>query len=212
MPPRRWIAAGAVAVAAASAAAPLPAQPAGGEAPDWPCVQRKVATLTPATIWTGPAIETAGSDWAADAEVADLVARLAQRRLPLEEAEAEVSAFAASLPEGEREARLTRLFAGLFETMNRERGEIMEGIERFARRQRELAEEVRAEAARLGEARAAPGADPTTLAEAQAALDFRIRAYNERRASLTYACEVPRIVESRLFALGRAISGEIEGG
>lgn len=206
------IAVAAAALLATLSAAPLGAQPAGGEAPDWPCVQRKVPSLTPATIWTGPAIETAGADWEADGEVAELVGRLNQRRLPVEEAEAEIAAFAESLAEDEREERLTRLFAGLFETMNAERSEIMEGIERYARRQRELAEEVRREAAELGEARAAPDADPAALAEAQATLDFRIRAYNERRASLTYACEVPRLVEQRLFALGRAISAEIAGG
>lgn len=208
----RWrLMAGAGALAGALAA-PVGAQPVGGEDPDWPCVQRKVSSLTPASIWTGPAIETAGAGWEADAEVAELIGLLAQRRLPVEEAEAEVAAFAESLEEAERAERLTRLFAGLFETLNAERGEIMEGIERYARRQRELAGEVRAEAARLGEARAAPDADPAALAEAQAALDFRIRAYNERRASLTYACEVPRLVEQRLFALGRAISEEIAGG
>ena len=192
--------------------APLGAQPAGGEDPDWPCVQRKVASLTPASIWTGPAIEGAGADWAEDDEVAALVGRLAQRRLTEEEAVAEVAAFAAGLEAAERERRLTRLFAGLFETMNAERSTIMEGIERYARRQRELAAEVRAEAGRLGEAQAAPDADPAALAEAHAAIDFRIRTYNERRASLTYACEVPRLVEQRLFALGRAISAEIGGG
>ncbi len=188
-----------------TALAAAPAIAAEGSDTDWPCVQRKVPVLTPAAVWTGPAIDDTSGDWRADGEVADLVARLSQRRMPMEEAEAEIEAFADALDEASAD-RLTLLFAGLFQTMNRERGDIIEGIERYARRQRQVADTVRTMAAEFGALQRDPGADPASIAEARTQLEWQTRIFNERRASLPYVCEVPRFVEQRLFALGRAIT------
>ena len=179
-------------------------------ASDWPCVQAKVATLTPAAIWTGPPFEPGAADLASDAEVAALVDRLSQRRVPIEEAEREIETFAATLGP-EAEARLGLLFAGLFDRMNAERGQVIGGIERYARRQVSMAEGIRAESSALDERRRGEGADPAAIAEDEAALGWRIRVFDERRASLPYVCDVPRLIEQRLFALGRAISGALEG-
>lgn len=177
---------------------------------DWPCVQAKVPTLTPAAIWTGPVFEPGLGAWREDAEVAALVGRLSQRRLPLEEAEAEVEAFAAVLGPQERRDRLGLLFAGLFDTMNAERSDVMEGIERYARRQVAMAEGIRAESSALDARRGAADADPAAVAEAEEALAWHIRVFDERRASLTYVCEVPRLIEQRLFALGRGVSAALD--
>lgn len=173
---------------------------------NWPCVQRKVPTLTPAAVWTGPAVEPVGAPWRADAEVADMVSRLSQRRMPIDEAEAEIAAFAGALDAAEAEARATLLFAGLFEVMNQERGEVIEGIERYGRRQIELAAKVREAAANLGALRAAASAEAAAVDAAQTDLEWQTRIFNERRSSLQYVCEVPRFIEQRLFSLGRAIS------
>lgn len=186
---------------------------AGVTDPDWPCVQRKVASLSPAAIWTGPAADAPGTaDWRSDEEIARMVARLAQRRLPLRDATAEVPVFAASLPDDERTVRLTLLFAGLFETMDAERTDIIAGIERYARRQKEMAVTIRTEASALGEARISAGSDPAKMAELagqEEQILWQTRVFNDRRASLGAICEVPRLVEQRLFALGRAISGAL---
>ena len=184
-----------------------PAQEGSG---DWPCVQAKVPTLTPAAIWTGPAFEPGAADWASDAEVAALVDRLARRRLPIEEAEREVEAFAAGLGP-DAEARLALLFAGLFERMDAERSQVIAGIERYARRQVAAADAIRAESAALDARRRAEDADPPAISEEEAVLGWRIRVFDERRGALPYACEVPRLIEQRLFALGRAIGSALEG-
>ena len=34
-----------------------PAFAAGAASPDWPCVQRKIATLTSAQMWDGPPVD-----------------------------------------------------------------------------------------------------------------------------------------------------------
>lgn len=185
--------------------------PVAAEAdPDWPCIQRKVPSLTPAAVWVGPAVDDIEEDWRADPQVAALVARLGQRRLPIEEAGAEIAAFARSVPEDRRNQRLTLLFAGLFETMNAERGEILEGIDRYARRQKQMADDIRSEISRLSEVRAEPEPDREALAAAEEALSWQTRIFDDRRKALAYICEVPRLVEQRLFALGRAIAGELE--
>jgi hypothetical protein len=36
-----------------------------------------------------------------------------------------------------------------------------------------------------------------------------VRLFNDRRSSLTYVCEVPTLIEQRLFTLARAIQAEI---
>lgn len=177
--------------------------------PDWPCVQRKVPTLTPAAVWTGPSFEEGGA-WADDLVVAPLVGRLSQRRVPLEEAEAEVEALAGGA-DGTPE-RLALLFAGLFEVMNAERSEVVEGIERYARRTVAMADTIREESAALDRLRSDPQADPAAVAEAEALMTWRLRTFDDRRDSLGYACEVPRLIEQRLFALGRAIGGQIDEG
>ena len=196
--------------ALAAAAFLLAAGTASAQDDAWPCVQAKVATLTPAAIWTGPPFEPGAADWASDAEVAALVERLSQRRVPLEDAQREVEAFAAGLGP-EAEARLGLLFAGLFERMDAERSEVVAGIERYARRQVAAARDIRAESAALDARRREEGADPAAVAEEEATLDWRIRVFDERRRALPYACEVPRLIEQRLFALGRTITAALEG-
>lgn len=169
---------------------------------DWPCVQRKVPILTPAAVWTGPAFDEA-DDWRADDEVRQLVDLLSQRRVPQDEAVATINSFAEGLPVAERPARLTLLFYGLFETMNAERSEIIEGIERYAKHQKALVQKIREEKAKVA-------ASPVgTTSEAEQRLQWDLRVFEERRQSLPYICEVPRLVEQRLFALGRAIASAI---
>ena len=99
---------------------------ADADNPDWPCVQRKVATLTAAQMWDGPAVDDL-TQWLDNEEIGKLIAVLASRRVPLEQAAAE---------------------------------------ERY---------------------------------------NWDVRVFAERQQSLPLACEVPVLIEQRLFELGRAI-------
>ena len=45
--------------------------------PDWPCQQLKVPEISIASVWTGPPIEPADKEKAADPKQSELVARLA---------------------------------------------------------------------------------------------------------------------------------------
>ena len=179
--------------AALLAAGAAPAQ----EAETWPCVQAKVPTLTPAAIWAGPPLENA-TDWAADPEVAALVGRLSQRRVPVEEAEAEVEAFADSLDGAQARDRLLRLFAGLFETMNAERSEVIDGIERYARKQIAMAESIREENSALGPAARGAGRRPRRRSWRRRTSSTGARASSTSGGPRSpTSCEVPRLIEQR---------------
>ena len=89
--------------------------------PDWPCNQIKVPEMSVAAVWTGPPIDDVGDAWEKDPAIRDLVAKLAARRTPLEDAEKTIAnTIIGSAAERQQKAKL--IFAGLFQTLNRERG------------------------------------------------------------------------------------------
>lgn len=177
--------------------------------PDWPCVQAKVPEISVVAVWSGPSIDDVGDRWQDDPAVRDLVRRLAARRVPIEDAEKAIAEFVTGrTDEKERKARL--LFAGLFSVLNRERSDVMEGIERFTRKQREFADRILSEVSRLRELQGAGDADQKDIKELAAQVEWNTRIFEERRKTTSYACEVPVIIEQRLFALSRAIQQSLE--
>ena len=130
----------------ALAAAPAPAAEAAN--PDWPCIQHKVATLTSAQMWDGPDVDDL-TQWRDNAEIGKLIAVLASRRVPIEEATAAIDRFAAAQPPDKRDEALKLLFAGLLSTVNNDRAVVMGGIERFQQRQKGRATEIERQGAAI---------------------------------------------------------------
>jgi len=200
----RWLASAALVAVLATATAATTA----AEDSDWPCVQRKVPTISAGQVWTGPSLETVGDAWRQDADVIDLARLLASRRTGTAEADAEIADFAAA---GDRERRLTMLFAALLSSINTERASIMAGIGRYARRQQALAEKIEAQSAELTLLPDTGGSEDQAyrreeLLEIQA---WDARIFQERERSLTYVCELPVALEKRAFALGKAIAAQL---
>ena len=200
--------------AAAFSAVLLAAVPAGeavaAATEDWPCVQPRVAELSPGQMWAGPSLDAADlGNWRDDPEVAALVPKLAARRTSLEEAAAAVQRFAESAGP-DKDKRLTRLFAGVFERLNAERSRLVAGIERLARKQKALADRIRETEAELRARRAgaSPAQRPSPELEERFQWDTRI--YDERAQALTYVCESPVILEQRIYALAREIQNHLE--
>ena len=182
----------------------------GGEkgTTDWPCVQRRVESITPAQIWAGPDLALADTV-ERTAEMRALIDRVVARRLPLDEAEALVRAHVADLPEAEREAAATALFVDMLARLNNERSEVMGGIERYGAKQKALAAKLRAQSADFAEVQRDPASSNNDIENARQALLWDTRIFNERRESLTYVCEVPILIEQRAFGLARAIAGAL---
>nr|CAD6596662.1 heat-inducible transcriptional repressor HrcA [Rhizobium sp. TCK] len=187
-----------------------PALAAQGDDPEWPCIQRKVPELSLAQIWTGPELPPSASEWADDADVSDLVAEVAARRVPLADAEQMIRDFATRLTPEERQMRLAKLVRGLFVHMNRERSQVISGIGRYAHKQRDLADALRKEASAVDALRAKADADPNEVAVRNDRLVFQTRIFQERVQSLTFVCEVPTLIEQRLYALVKTISQTLE--
>jgi chromosome segregation ATPase len=98
-----------------------------------------------------------------------------------------------------------RLFSALFETLKSQRSEIMTGIERLARSEKALADQIRFDTSALHELQDRSPSDQSQIDELATRVAWNARIFEDRRKSIRYACEVPVIIEKRLFALSRAI-------
>ncbi len=183
---------------------------AAAEDSDWPCVQRLMPELSPATVWGGPPVDDAAPAWRETPAIRDLVLRIADRRTALEDGEKAVAAFAGTLG-AEKDAVLTMVFAGLFTTIDQERSRLISGIKRYARGQRRLAYRIRQLTADLG---AAPAdGTPQSAARRRQLRERQVwdtRIFEERERSLQALCEQPVLLEQRLFILARAIMAQMD--
>jgi hypothetical protein len=158
-------------------------------------------------MWDGPAIDDS-MQWRDNEQITKLIAVLASRRVPLEEAAVAIAQFAAAQPQDRRDGALTLLFAGLLSTINNDRAMVLSGIERFQQRQRGRAAELERQGAlirQLKERAAGDESAKTALAAAEDRYNWDARVFTERQQTLPLACEVPVLIEQRLFALGREI-------
>jgi hypothetical protein len=195
-----------LALAALLFAVPLaPAAAATGENPDWPCIQRLVPQIAPAVIWPGPPIEQVNGP--ANPRIDQLAGELSARRVPIEEARAQIEAFAARLDDAQKGEQLPKLFIRTLEIINNDRSSIIEGIKEYARGQRALAQSINEKNERLIELPKDQVLERDTLV---AERDWDVRIYDDRARSLTYLCEQPVLLDQRAFALARAIAEHLE--
>jgi hypothetical protein len=188
-----------------------PVMGAQGADPTWPCIQRKVPSLSLGQVWNGPELPPSAEGWSKDATVSALVRDISARRLPIAEAEASIQSFARAQSAEQRGAHLAMLAMGLFDHMNAERADVIAGIGRYAQNQLAMAARLRAEGSKFAALRADPNAsaDAITAGTEQMALETRI--FEERVQSLTYVCEVPTFIEQRLYALSKTIAAAMTG-
>ena len=177
--------------------------------PDWPCNQVKVPEISAAAVWAGPAIDEVGNAWEEDAAIKDLIARLAARRTPLEDAQKAISDFITGT-ESQRQKKAKLVFAGLFKTLNHERSEVMQGIERYFRKQREFSDQIRSTILQLRELQDRPDPDQSRVDELTNRVEWDTRIFEERRKTINFVCEVPVVIEQRLFSLARTIQQSLE--
>lgn len=176
---------------------------------DWPCVQRKVPTISAGAIWSGPDPSAAGA-WDKDDAAAALAQKLASRRTEWSEADRLLEDFAQKAG-AERTQRLTRVFAGVLELINTERARLLQGIERYAQGQQRLAERIREESEKITAVKDEPGAElPKEMKDLDTQFTWDRRIFAERRQALTYVCETPVLLEQRAFELARRIASRIE--
>jgi hypothetical protein len=184
--------------------AALPCSAADKRYPDWPCMQLKVPELSLVAVWSGPPIEQNAEMPAPSAPLRALTEQLAARRTPMDEAKSEITAFVTGTKE-EKQDKATRLFSGLFENLNRQRSDVMNGLERFSRKQKLLAQKIRENTLKIRELQDNSNPDEATIQELGRQIEWDTRIFGDRQKSTTFLCEVPVTIEQRLFALGRII-------
>ena len=188
-------------VLAAALMVPVAAQAATPTA-DWPCIQRLQPRLSLGQAWSGPPPAEGAAIPSATAALAD---RLGQRRLALDEAEADIADFAASTDaEG-----LALLMQAVFQRIDTQRATIIQGISRYGHAQVALAEQVETRRRHMAELETADPPDFDAIDAEERALDIDMRVFTDRQQSLTYVCESPVLLDQRLFALGRAIAAHL---
>jgi len=157
-------------------------------------------------VWAGPPLDDVAMPGDDRATLA-LAGELAARRVPIEEAEKQIESFASPLDAEARPATLAALFKKTLEIINDDRASIINGIKKFSRGQRTLADKINA---RNDEIQAMNGDDILARDAAVAERDWDIRIFEDRRQSLTYLCEQPVLLEQRAFALARSMASHLD--
>jgi hypothetical protein len=177
---------------------------------DWPCVQRKVPTLSPAAFWTGPEINE-NLPWRDDESINKLVPTLVSRRVSLEDAGKLIADFAKA-NEADKKQKLTLLFAGAFTEINNLRSDVIRGIGRFTKNQQmKSAQLVQAQndLEALSHKPDKTDADQAKISDLETQVQWLQRIYSDREGTTRYICEVPTTLEQRLFAIARLIQEQL---
>lgn len=184
--------------------------PASTTKSQWPCEQTERPEISIGSVWQGPDPESASETWRDNEAVATLVEQIAPRRMPQDEAVAAIHRFAAGYGQ-DRSTVLTAVFAGLFETMNDERSQIIRGIKHFNNRQDSLSERIQ-EGWKQMDALDPSSADPKVVEQRiglQQTIDWDSKVFDDRERLLPVICQQPSVIEQRLFALARAIQEDL---
>ncbi len=188
------------------------AQRAATGPPDWPCVQRLIPELAWGTIWTGPSPEALEPSWWEDEEVGRVVRFATAGETPRDEALQRVRDFVAQLanqPEADREARLTLLFAGLFERINRERSRVIERIRSASRGQVKRLDRLAELVDELEALRTSSEASAEDIEQLRKELHWEQRTFQKRQQLLPVLCEKPSLLEEELSRMVRVIRAEL---
>ena len=188
----------------ASLAPPAVAQFKGKTDPDWPCQQIKTPTFSLASIWAGPQLDLDSQTWRNETDVADLKAQMAQRRVPIADVETAIAEFKAKAgPDADE--KLLRAFAAAFSDLSQQRSQIIDGLDRIGRRQKALADRIRAENETVQKSSDQPDGAAPPGGNAQERLLWDIRIFDDRRQTVTYVCEAPTLIEQRIGEIARAV-------
>lgn len=179
--------------------------------PDWPCIQRLVPVVSATTIWDGPALDELAQDWRQAPEVARLVNRVTAPLVDRQNVEKAIEDFAAGLAPGQRNQTLTLLFAGVLETMNKDRAKLIDGIKRYSRDQASRASRLDQDLTELVQLEEETG-DAALRQRRQLEKKIQItqRVFDERERAIEYLCGRPVAVEQRLGSLARIISMQLD--
>ena len=177
--------------------------------PTWPCIQRKVETLSVGQMFPYVLPDLPEGSEAVRARVDELSAPLALRRFGIEEVEPWIDEFAAEHPSN---AALGALYQATFDLIDNQRRKIIAGIARYAEKQSGLSERIDAARAEMEKIMATDDPDFDRVDALEEQLDWDQRIYRDRQRALTYVCESPVLLEKRAYELGRIVQEHWQDG
>ncbi|WP_299671983.1 hypothetical protein [uncultured Roseobacter sp.] len=197
------------AVVATALACALSAQAADYSDPTWPCVQRKVETLSLGLMWPHPLDpEAAPISDAMKADVIELAGYLSLRRVELESLQPRVAAFAETY-DGDPEA-LGLVFSEVFDTLSKRRSRIMTGIEDFSLGQIALADKIDSLRMEMDTIMSTDEPDFDKVDMLEERLDWDQVIYTDRQRNIAYLCETPTLLERRLFSIAQMLNQSVQ--
>lgn len=167
--------------------------------PEWPCIQRLILKISPATMWPIPVEEGTETDYRQYPEIRKLSEQLGDIEVFTEGHRKSVATFAEGIAEAEREASLTLLATGVVDVSNRIRGNYIRGIKRYTRQQIVISEQIEStlnELSLLQDNETA--SDGKARRETEDTLRWHERVYDQRERSIQLLCEQPVELEQRL--------------
>ena len=197
----------AIAIMAALASRAI-AQSSAKADPDWPCHQIKAPTFSLAAIWSGPELDLNSQSWRDESDIADLAAKMTQRRIAIADVESAIADLKAKAG-ADADAKLLRAFAAAFEDLSQQRSQILDGLERFGRKQRAMADRIRAENEAVQKSAEQNQGGRTPPGDSQERLRWDIRVFDDRRQTIAYVCETPTLIEQRIGAIARAVQAAL---
>lgn len=173
--------------------------------PNWPCIQRKILRLSAGVIWPHPIPETPAT---LTEEATQLSQALALRRVSLEDAEQQITEYAAKV--SGQESDWTPIFTQVFQKIDRNRTKIISGIERYAEKQQILAAQIDDLRLAIDDALAKAEPDYDKVDAIEVDLDWKSRIFEDRNRALTYVCESPVLLEKRAYSLAKLLAEQIK--
>lgn len=172
--------------------------------PTWPCVQRKVETLSLGLMWPleiDPE-HLAGKD-ELRTDAMRLADRLSLRRIDVEDLREPVEQFTAT--HGGDPLLLGAVFQQVFDTLSKRRTRIIGGIGDFSLSQIGLAEKIDGARLEMDTLLAAEDPDYDRIDALEEQIDWDQVIHSDRQKSIQYLCETPQLIEKRLFAIAQLL-------
>lgn len=172
--------------------------------PTWPCIQRKVDTLSVALMWPHPVeADATVADAGLQNDINDLADSLALRRIKLETLEPNIEAFAAK--HGGDAKNFGLVFQRVFHALSKRRTRIISGIGDFSASQIALAKQIDDSRMEMDVLMGAEQPDYDKVDVVEERIDWDQIIYTDRQRSITYLCETPLLIEKRLFAIAKML-------
>ena len=178
----------------------------------WPCDQVYNPKLNLSSIWQGPSIDKAIKDWWKDDTVIEYVNQLAdpvleeEKGIELIEEFAKKHTYFGILKKGDRDEKMTFLFAGLYQKAKDRRSRQYVGIIKFVERQESLRKAIGSASKQIRKLRKEKvNQEDKRYVDANSQLEWNTRVFDQRTKLTEYICEEPVFNTQRLGYQSRKI-------